>query len=69
LPYANGAGVELYETDLNGATVVENELSKANGAGVEEPRDFELNECEDGLAKGKLAFSEANVDPLEDFTS
>lgn len=62
LSYANGAGVELKETDLSGAAVVENEeLSNANGAGVDGPKDFKSkvlapNENADGLAKGKFAF-------------
>lgn len=53
--------MELKETDLNGAAVVENELSNANGAGVDGPKDFTPkvlapNENADGLAKGKFAF-------------
>lgn len=52
----NGAGVELYETDLNGAAVVENELSNTNGAGVDEAKLLTPNEYADGLANGKLAF-------------
>jgi len=40
--------------------VVENELSKANGAGVDGPKLLAPNENTDGLEKGKLAFSEAD---------
>jgi len=40
--------------------VVENELSKANGAGVDWPKLLAPNENMDGLEKGKLAFSEAD---------
>lgn len=60
MPNANGAGVELYDTDLKGAAVVENELSKLNGAGVDGPKLLAPNENIDGLEKGKLAFSEAD---------
>jgi len=46
---------------LNGAAVVENELSNANGAGVDGPKLLAPNANPAGLAKGKLAFSEADV--------
>lgn len=45
---------------MNGAAVDENELSNANGAGVDGPKDLAPNENDDGLEKGKLAFSEAD---------
>ena len=50
--------------DLNGAAVVENELSNANGAGVDGPKLLAPNENADGLAKGKFAFSEADANAL-----
>lgn len=46
---------------MNGAAVVENELSNANGAGVDETKDLAPNA--NGLEKGKLAFSEADEKP------
>jgi len=46
---------------LNGAAVVENELSNANGAGVDGPKLLAPNEKIEGLEKGKLAFSEADA--------
>lgn len=57
---------------MSGAAVVENELSNANGAGVDGPKDFTpkalaSNEYADGLAKGKFAFWEADENPLKLF--
>lgn len=49
---------------MNGAAVVENELSNTNGAGVDGPKLLAPNENPEnpaGLAKGKLAFSEADA--------
>lgn len=49
--------MELYETDLNGAAVDENELPNANGAGVDGPKVLAPNENDDGLNKVSLFLS------------